>query len=118
MSSPIRLAILGTGRMGRIRAQHIFASPRFEISAVVDVNLAAAEKLAKEFRVANFGTSLEGVEYDGLVVSTPTFTHLSAIEGSKDNTTIFLEKVRSCKERSDELGIRAIAIEMRRHDKG
>ncbi|GMH65972.1 hypothetical protein TL16_g04326 [Triparma laevis f. inornata] len=92
MSSPIRLAILGTGRMGRIRAQHIFASPRFEISAVVDVNLAAAEKLAKEFRVANFGTSLEGVEYDGLVVSTPTFTHLSAIEGSKDNTPIFLEK--------------------------
>lgn len=78
--------------MGRIRAQHIFASPRFEIACVIDVNLQAAQSLASEFRVKNFSTTLSDFDYDGLVVSTPTFTHISAIEDCRDSVPIFLEK--------------------------
>ena len=43
---------MGSGRMGQIRAQILYANPRFELCGVVDVNLAGAEKLAKQYSVS------------------------------------------------------------------
>lgn len=57
-----RILLVGSGRMGQIRAQILYANPRFELCGVVDVNLAGAEKLAKQYSTLAFSNLGEAVK--------------------------------------------------------
>ena len=46
-----RVLLVGSGRMGNIRAKAIYSNPRFEFAGVIDENISAAKLLADEFRV-------------------------------------------------------------------
>lgn len=47
-----RVLLVGSGRMGNIRAQCIFSNPRFEFAGIVDENPIAAKSLADVYRVS------------------------------------------------------------------
>lgn len=46
-----RVLLVGSGRMGHIRAKAIFSNPRFEFAGIVDDNVDGAKKLADLYRV-------------------------------------------------------------------
>ena len=48
-----RVLLVGSGRMGNIRAQCIFSNPRFEFAGIVDENPIAAKPLADVYRVSS-----------------------------------------------------------------
>jgi predicted dehydrogenase len=47
--SPIRVAVVGCGHFGRFHAEKYAALPEAELVAVVDCELAAAQRLAERF---------------------------------------------------------------------
>lgn len=49
-----RVLLVGSGRMGRIRAKAAFSNPRFEIAGVVDQNVNGAKQLADLYRVRSY----------------------------------------------------------------
>jgi glutamyl-tRNA reductase len=50
-----RVLLVGSGRMGHIRAKAIFANPRFDFAGVVDQNVDGAKQLADVYRVRYLG---------------------------------------------------------------
>ena len=46
-----RVAVVGSGRMGAIRASAIVSNPRLELGAIVDSDRARGQKLASYYRV-------------------------------------------------------------------
>lgn len=58
-----RVILVGSGRMGHIRAKAIFANPRFELVGVVDENVENANRLADVYRVSCLLVDL----FDGLL---------------------------------------------------
>ncbi len=48
-----RVLLVGSGRMGQIRAKAIYSNPRFELIGIVDSNVDAAMKLAEMYRVSS-----------------------------------------------------------------
>ena len=44
--------LVGSGRMGQIRAKAIYANPRFELCGIVDSNVDAAAKLGEMYHVS------------------------------------------------------------------
>ena len=95
--------LIGSGRMGRIRASLLNANPKFNVLGVVDVDSKAASEIAEKY---GFGSTFkdlssalidEGVinagGVDGIVISTPTFTHGEIMEkGAEEGFKMFTEK--------------------------
>ena len=46
-----RVLLVGSGRMGHIRAKAIYSNPRFEFCGIVDANVDEAAKLGEIYRV-------------------------------------------------------------------
>ena len=46
------IIVIGSGRMGQIRAGIIYANPRLEIIGIVDLNLMGAQELADKYSVS------------------------------------------------------------------
>lgn len=99
----VRVLLVGTGRMGAIRAKILYANPKFDFLGVCDINLSAAKKLADVYSAQAFGSLSEAIQYygatgvgggiDGIVVCTPTFTHSPVIREAADcGIHIFTEK--------------------------
>ena len=74
--TPLRLAIVGAGHLGRIHARLAAGLPEFELIAVVDQSAEARTAVAKEngTRAVADHRLLIG-EIDAAVVATPTATH-------------------------------------------
>ena len=89
MSFPFRIGLLGSGRMGAIRATHLYSNPRALLTSILDVNEKAASKLASTYGINSINDT---TDIQGLVVSSPTHTHLDAIKEAPDGIPIFLEK--------------------------
>jgi len=53
-----RILLVGSGRMGYIRAKAIYSNPHFEFSGIVDLNAEQAAELGEIYRVSN-GMELE-----------------------------------------------------------
>jgi Predicted dehydrogenases and related proteins len=47
-----KIALVGTGRMGAIRAKLMYGNPRIDLCGIVDVNPTSAEKLANTYDVS------------------------------------------------------------------
>jgi hypothetical protein len=48
-----KIVLVGTGRMGAIRAKIVYGNPRIEFCGVVDLNKEAAQNLASTFNVSD-----------------------------------------------------------------
>lgn len=76
MNSPLRLAVIGAGHLGRIHAKLITQTEGAELVAVCDFDSAAAGRVAQPLgakAVADYRPIMD--EFDAAVVATPTGTH-------------------------------------------
>ncbi len=98
MKQPVRICMIGAGRVGKNHSRAItrhIAGGR--IVALVDVMTQVREETAHEFGIdQHFDTlevALEKVEFDAVVITTPTPTHLPITALAAENKKhVFLEK--------------------------
>ena len=85
-----RLCMVGAGRVGRLHTRSIAerVGHRAEVAALCDPSRQTAEELAADYGIglvcSSLEEALERATYDGVVITTPTFTHhalaLTAVE--------------------------------------
>lgn len=81
----VRLAITGLGRMGYRHAQNAFASPRYELVAVADMDAARTRQVADELGAtahdaADVAAMLDAAKPDALLIASPAGSHVPLIE--------------------------------------
>jgi myo-inositol 2-dehydrogenase / D-chiro-inositol 1-dehydrogenase len=95
MGEPVRIGLLGAGRIGRIHAGSVAAHPKAQLAAVADAEAQAAQNLA-----ASTGASVSSVDaiiadpdIDAVLICTPTDTHADLIEqAARAGKAVFCEK--------------------------
>jgi myo-inositol 2-dehydrogenase/D-chiro-inositol 1-dehydrogenase len=97
-----RVLLVGSGRMGHIRAKALYSNPRIQLCGIVDSNIEQVKPLSELYGVPNFASLDEAIissssatnsPLDGIVISTPTPTHESLItEAATKKLSIFTEK--------------------------
>jgi len=92
-----RLAVLGTGRIGRLHAELIAREvPGIELGAVFDVVAESAQAVGEELGVpvaASLGDVLDDSSIDAVCIATSTDTHVDTmIAAAEAGKQIFLEK--------------------------
>src|SRR5664279_5271946 len=77
----IRLGVIGCGRIGRVHVDSIAAHPRAELACVCDPIASAAAEVAAQFDTVavDVETLLADESVDGVVVSSPTPTHVDLL---------------------------------------
>lgn len=83
--TPIRVGLIGTGRIGRLHAENLrFRLPESELVAVADVDGASARACAARYGIADVGEDyrrvLERADVQAVVVCSSTDTHTRIIE--------------------------------------
>jgi myo-inositol 2-dehydrogenase/D-chiro-inositol 1-dehydrogenase len=76
----MRIAVLGAGRIGKIHAANVAASPRAKLVAVADPVEVAARSLAQQHgceATTDPVAAMERADVDALVIGTPTDTHIT-----------------------------------------
>lgn len=95
MSTPVRLAVLGAGLIGKRHIQHVLQEPDAILSAVVDPTT-AGQKIAQEADVQWFATFAEMIAVDrpdGIIVATPNQVHvLNGLEAVEAGIPALIEK--------------------------
>jgi myo-inositol 2-dehydrogenase / D-chiro-inositol 1-dehydrogenase len=91
----LRFAILGAGRIGRVHARAVQATPAAELIALAEPLAAAADAARAEFRCEL--RTIEAIEaaedIDAVIVCTPTDTHAALIERfARAGKAVFCEK--------------------------
>lgn len=73
---PLRCAVIGAGRMGRLHAMKLAANPQWSLVAVVDTERAVAQRVAAEFgaQALSDHRKLAG-RIDAAVIAVPTAQH-------------------------------------------
>uniref|UniRef100_K3WJ44 Gfo/Idh/MocA-like oxidoreductase N-terminal domain-containing protein n=1 Tax=Globisporangium ultimum (strain ATCC 200006 / CBS 805.95 / DAOM BR144) TaxID=431595 RepID=K3WJ44_GLOUD len=105
--SRLNVAVVGTGRMGKIRLAGIQSDPRLKVAGIIDpiTTASATEKTAWESQfqtkvfadVASAAQELEsdGVGIDGLWIATPTPSHLPVIQDSLTSASTSFAKLKA-----------------------
>jgi myo-inositol 2-dehydrogenase/D-chiro-inositol 1-dehydrogenase len=92
----IRLGVVGLGRIGRLHAANLAASPNVDLVRVVDVDAAAAQRVADEVGVAWSQSPADLIDdpaVEGVVISVPTPLHVELLEAAaKAGKHVFCEK--------------------------
>ena len=95
MKKQIRICMIGAGRVGKNHSRAITRHVTgVEITAIVDLNAQIREETAREFGIENqydsFEDALEEIEFDAVVITTPTPTHRAlAILAAENKKHIF-----------------------------
>jgi predicted dehydrogenase len=89
-----RVAVVGTGRMGKLHARVLSELDSAELVCVVDANEAAAQAVAKQRDCKAFTDPAEAVDLvDAAIIATPTVAHLDCarpfVQAGKD---VLIEK--------------------------
>lgn len=98
MGKPIRVCLVGAGRVANVHANSLVNHvPSGILVAVVDNNETPLNSLADQYEIINRYLSLEDAldrdEFDAVVITTPTFTHTNlAITAANAGKHILLEK--------------------------
>lgn len=98
MSSPIRVCLVGAGRVAKVHANSLVNHvPDGELAAIVDPDLDTLNATSDQFSVEKRFTSLEdalgGADFEAVVITTPTFTHANlAVAAAQSKKHILLEK--------------------------
>jgi predicted dehydrogenase len=92
--SMLRIAIIGSGRLGGFHAQKLARMPGVEIVGVVDPLPANRDRLAAELHTAAFSSHFPLIgEIDAAVIATPTLLHHRvAVDLLKAGTHLLVEK--------------------------
>lgn len=91
----LRLGLLGAGRIGKVHAGAIAATPGATLVAVADAVPAAAEALAVQAGAAvrSVDAIMDADDIDGVLITTPTDLHATMIErAARARKAIFCEK--------------------------
>ena len=91
----VRICQFGAGRIGKIHAASVGLNPRAVLAHVVDVDGAAAEKLAAEHgaRASDPEAALADGEVDAVLIASSTDTHAELVEAAaRAGKAIFCEK--------------------------
>jgi myo-inositol 2-dehydrogenase/D-chiro-inositol 1-dehydrogenase len=95
---PVRIALVGTGRIGRIHAENLAKSlPEAQFVAVTDINRASAEQCAREYRIPSVAAAYQEIlrrdDIDAVAICSNTDTHADYIvEAAKAGKHVFCEK--------------------------
>lgn len=91
----LNIAVVGSGRMGRIRLASIQRDPRLRIAAIIDPAVVHEQrtslenqfntKVYEDVRDAAAQCEIDGAALDGLWIATPTPTHLQIIQDALIN---------------------------------
>lgn len=98
MPGSIRVCLVGAGRVAKVHANSlVYHVPTSKLVAIVDTNPEVLSKVANQFDIeARFNTleeALESVDFEAVVITTPTITHAPlALVAAKAGKHIFLEK--------------------------
>lgn len=98
MSSPIRVCLVGAGRVAKVHANSLVNHvPDGKLAAIVDPDLDTLNTTSDQFSVEKRFTSLEdalgGADFEAVVITTPTFTHADlAVTAAQSKKHILLEK--------------------------
>lgn len=95
----VRACVIGTGRAGMVHAENFrWRIPHAELVAVIDSDPARATEAAASLDLAGFGfvdlrAALAAVDFDAVVITTPTFTHRElAVQAAEAGLHVFCEK--------------------------
>lgn len=94
MTDPLRVAVIGAGRMGRRHAENLAAGPRSRVTMVVDpAEGARAVAGAVGARWAPGVEAVASADVDAVVIATPSTMHAEAIAAGLDaGKAVFCEK--------------------------
>jgi len=98
MAEQIRVCLIGAGRAAKVHAHSLVNYiPEGKLVSIVDPNPQALEATADEFGIQRRFSSLEDalseVEFEAVVITTPTFTHVDlAVAAAQHRKHVFLEK--------------------------
>ena len=96
MTSPVKIAIIGTGNMGSIHARHVVNLPNTELAAVCDINPEQLKRVTNHYQVDTYDdykTMLDSIELDGVIIATPHYDHpWMAIEAFNRGIHVLVEK--------------------------
>ncbi len=98
MSDKKRLCMVGAGRVGRLHTRNTtdHVGHRAEVAVIVDPDVALATELARDYDVGRICASFEDAlrdDLDGVVITTPTFTHRDLAVAALDaGLAVHLEK--------------------------
>ncbi len=98
MSSPIRVCLVGAGRAGKVHANSLFShTPDAKVVGVVDASSEALQATGDQFgieaRYETLEAALDGLAFEAVVITTPTFTHQPlAVLAAEAGKHVFLEK--------------------------
>ena len=81
MSSPLRMAVVGVGHLGRHHARLLAAMPGVTLVGVADANAARAAEIAAASGTTAFTDWRALRDVDAVTVATPTESHLEVAEG-------------------------------------
>jgi predicted dehydrogenase len=96
----IRICLVGAGRAGEVHGDvYKLSVPDSEIVAIFDTdkvkaeNMATKYKLPKSMAFINLEDAIRNADFDAVVITTPTFTHLQYTEiAANNNMHVFCEK--------------------------
>jgi len=98
MSEPIRIGLLGAGRIGRLHGRHLATRlPGANLAAIADIRLPAAQELAAELGVPYACDDprriIEDPAVEAVIICTSTDTHATLIEAAAQaGKHVFCEK--------------------------
>lgn len=98
MSVPVRICMLGAGRVGKNHSNAIIRHvPNGKIVALVDPALEIRRETGSQFGIEagfdSLSAALDQVDFDAVIITTPTFTHKALVEeAAAHGKHIFLEK--------------------------
>jgi predicted dehydrogenase len=98
MSPALRVCLVGAGRVARVHAHSLVHHvPAAQLVAIVDPDRSALDEAGEMFgvdtRYGSFEEALDGVEFDAVVITTPTFTHAAlAVAAANAGKHVLLEK--------------------------
>jgi len=98
MSGSVRICLIGAGRVAKVHANSLVKHvPQGELVAIVDTSPDVLQETAEMFSIdsqfTTFEMALESVQFDAVVITTPTFTHKDlAVQAANVRKHILLEK--------------------------
>jgi predicted dehydrogenase len=98
VSKPIKICMIGAGRVGKLHSGTLTRYiPGGEVVVLVDTQQSMLDDTGQEFSIGKRFTSLEEAldkeEFDAVVITTPTFTHMAlAVMAAEQGKHVFLEK--------------------------
>lgn len=87
MASPLRIGLIGSGRIGQVHAKSIAATSNTQLTMVADVFIEGAEKTAAEYgavATSNPQDIFTSGNVDAVIIASPTSTHIDLIESAID----------------------------------